>query len=65
MNGIDTTPPLGETEKEIFAKIVGDLEKVDLDSRWHIVQKIQDKVIGSYQPKYESWPMFLPASARS
>jgi hypothetical protein len=66
MISIDTTQPLGEAENEIFAKVVNDLQQVEnLDSRWRLMQRIQDKVIGSYQPKYESWPMFLPASAQS
>jgi hypothetical protein len=60
MYGIDTTPPLDEAEREIFAKIVNDLRKLNLDSQRHILQKIQDNVTGSSEPRYKSWPMFVP-----
>jgi hypothetical protein len=58
------TPPLDEAEREIFAKIVNDLRKLNLDSQRHILQKIQDNVTGSSEPKYRSWPMFLPTGAQ-
>ena len=60
MQVIDMTPPLDEVEKEVFAKIVNDLRKLNLDSQRHILQKIQDNVTGSSEPTYKSWPMFVP-----
>jgi hypothetical protein len=61
MKDMGWAPPLNEAEREVFAKIVDDLNCLDVDSQRIVCMKIVERLDDDGGTRaYRSWPMFPP-----